>query len=178
MLSNALRVGHRPINKRKAREKRAEAEAPRQAPAPVQPAGVVEQRPANWRQTALGLGAVGAHGAALLPFLQFYLRAIPDWLLSGQVSYQNSYYIWFAPSTQAMDAGIMLSLLLSGWLFFKHQQRLPMLTNALLWIVLFNALPDVSDRASWPCIVAALASLATAFALGKHGPQEPETPVE
>ncbi len=182
MLSNALRVGHRPINSGKAREKRVETQASRPAPAPVQPAGEVEQRPIVWKHVALGTAAVGAHLVALSevasPFTtellarMFYAKGAEFWsLLDGRS------ILGMRPEIALVNAGLVLSLLLAGGMFFKKQQRAPMLLNALAWIVLLQFSPYYRWWSiDWRCCVAALASLATAFALGRKSPPELEAP--
>ncbi len=165
MLSSALRVGHKPINTKKAREKRIEAEIPRQAPAPVESAGSVETRYTNPKQTLLGTVAVGTHLLNLGAFMSY-----SDYVAVDQsVPPLSVTYL-------AMTVVVPLSLLLSGGLFFVRRQRLAMLISALSWMALFQVLP--TSQATWPCVAAAIATLTAAFALGRKSAEEPETPTE
>lgn len=174
MLSSALRVGHKPINRKKSREKRVEAEAPKQAPAPTGAVGEVEQRPIVWKHVALGTAAVGAQLVALSEALSPLTTFVFGGALSSNPTkfWSSWHWFYFLP-----NAGLALTLLLTGALFFKKQQRAPMLLNALAWIVMLQFFP-YWNRPLWPCIAAALASLATAFALGRRTPEEPEAPIK
>ena len=174
MLSSALRVGHRTIKQKKTREKRVEVEASKQAPAPVQPLGAVEPRRADGKKAALATAAVGAHLAILSPFLDIYT----NYMLMPETLFSSDFLVSLPRGLLITDGAIMLSLLVSGWMFFKRQQRLPMLLNALAWIVLLSIFQNAPARAAWPCIMAALATLVSAFALGRRNPDEPEVPIK
>jgi len=177
MLSNALRVGHRPVNSKKAREKRVETQASRPAPAPVQPAGEVQQRPIVWKHVALGTAAVGVHLHATALAAAVYVPDVVSRLLSGKVL-DNDLLLGFDTGVVAANTGVLLALLLSGALLFRKQQRVPMLLNALAWEVLLDRFPTAFHRAEWLYIMAAACTLSVAFALGKRAPQEPEAPIE
>lgn len=168
MLSRALRVGHRTINNQRAREKRVEARAQKQAPMPVEPVeplGSAKPRYANPKQTLLGAVAVGAHLLNLGAFLSYNTYVCVD---------QNVPPLGF--TYLAMNVVVSLSLLSSGGLFFVRRQRLAMLISALSWMTLFQVLP--TSQAAWPCVAAAIATLAAAFALGRKSREEPEAPTK
>lgn len=171
MLSNALGVRHKPINTKKARVKRAEAQAQKQAPVPVEPVGEAEPGRVAWKQMALGMGAVGFHLTALYPLLGFYGGALLSWLLTGNIDHGHSAFIEFSPLTQGADLAITLSLLWAGWRFFRRQQRGAMLLSGLGWIILMSVLPHASDRAAWPYCLATAATLAAACVLGRGRPK-------
>ena len=169
MLSSALRLRQGPINKKKAREKCVEVEAPKQAPAPVE-STIGAKQPTNVKAAALATAAVCTHLAVLGEVSdQLILGAVTRWVFGGSYPLEAG--------LTAVSVGLLLPILALGWRFFKRQQRVPMLLNGLAWLVLLTHFP-IFARSSWPFVVAALGLLAGAFALSKPNSNEPETPVD